>query len=55
MHIETSTPAKMNDTSRLISPDLMVANDEQCFRFYYHMYGSDVYRLNIYPRISKDH
>jgi hypothetical protein len=53
MHIETSSPAKLNDTSRLISPDLTVTDKEQCFRFYYHMYGSDVYRLNIYARISK--
>ena len=53
MHIETSLPAQWNDTSRLISPDLTVTNNEQCFRFYYHMYGSDVYRLNIYARISK--
>jgi hypothetical protein len=53
MHIEASLPAQWNDTSRLISPDLTVTNNEQCFRFYYHMYGSDVYRLNIYARISK--
>jgi len=53
MHIETSVPAKFNDTSRLISPDLTVTNTEQCFRFYYHMFGSDIYQLNIYARISE--
>ncbi len=53
LHIETSLPSKFNDTARLISPDLVVSNVEQCFRFYYHMYGSDVYRLNVYARISK--
>ena len=37
----------------LISPDVVVANDDQCFRFYYHMFGSNIYRLNIYARISK--
>ncbi|CAF4857321.1 unnamed protein product, partial [Rotaria sp. Silwood1] len=52
IYIETSTPAKFNDTTRLISPDLISTNDEQCFRFYYHMYGSDVYRLNVYARIN---
>ncbi|CAF1638602.1 unnamed protein product, partial [Rotaria sordida] len=52
IHIETSSPAKFNDTARLISPDLIVTNDEQCFRFYYHMFGSDVYRLNVYARIN---
>jgi hypothetical protein len=54
MHIETSVPAKFNDTSRLISPDLIVTNNEQCFRFYYHMFGPDVYQLNVYARISMD-
>jgi hypothetical protein len=53
IHIESSSPAKLNDTSRLISPDLFVNNTDQCFRFYYHMYGSDVYKLNIYARISE--
>ncbi|CAF0847412.1 unnamed protein product, partial [Rotaria sordida] len=52
IYIETSLPAKFNDTARLISPDLIATNDEQCFRFYYHMYGSDVYRLNVYARIN---
>lgn len=55
IYIETSSPAKPNDTARLISPDLTATDDETCFRFYYHMYGSDVYRLNIYARISKFH
>ena len=53
MHIDASGPAKLNDTSRLISPDLVVKNQDECFRFYYHMYGSDIYQLNIYARISK--
>ena len=52
IYIETSSPAKFNDTARLVSPDLVVTDQEQCFRFYYHMFGSDVYRLNIYARIS---
>ncbi|UJR31098.1 hypothetical protein I4U23_018606, partial [Adineta vaga] len=52
IYIETSSPAQFNDTARLISPDLIVVNDDQCFRFYYHMFGSDVYRLNVYARIN---
>lgn len=51
-HIESSYPAQFNDASRLISPNLIVTNDEQCFRFYYHMFGADVYQLNIYALIS---
>jgi hypothetical protein len=53
IYIETSAPAKPNDTARLVSPDLVVADEETCFRFYYHMYGSDIYRLNVYARISR--
>ena len=53
IYIETSLPAKPNDTARLISPDLLVADQESCFRFYYHMFGSDIYRLNVYAQISK--
>ena len=53
MYIEASYPAKPNDTARLISPDVTVTDEETCFRFYYHMFGSSIYRLNIYARISK--
>ncbi|CAF0718676.1 unnamed protein product [Adineta steineri] len=52
IYIEASSPAKMNDTARLISPDVVATNEEQCFRFYYHMFGADTYRLNIYARIN---
>jgi hypothetical protein len=52
IYIETSAPAKPNGTARLISPDLLVTNEETCFRFYYHMFGSHIYRLNVYARIS---
>ena len=52
IYIETSIPARPNDTARLISPDLIVADQESCFRFYYHMFGSDIYRLNVYSQIS---
>ncbi|CAF1593620.1 unnamed protein product, partial [Adineta ricciae] len=52
IYIESSSPAKPNDTARLISPDLIASTEQQCFRFYYHMFGSDVYRLNIYSRIN---
>ena len=53
IYIETSSPAKPNDTARLVSPDLIATDDETCFRFYYHMFGSDIYRLNVYSRISE--
>ncbi|CAF4949449.1 unnamed protein product, partial [Rotaria magnacalcarata] len=52
IYIETSVPSKQNDTARLISPDFVTTNEDTCFRFYYHMFGSDVYRLNIYARIN---
>ncbi|CAF3694948.1 unnamed protein product, partial [Didymodactylos carnosus] len=52
IYIETSVPAKPNDTARLISPDLVVTADRYCFRFYYHMFGADIYRLNVYTRYN---
>ncbi|CAF3418653.1 unnamed protein product [Rotaria socialis] len=52
MYFKTNPSAKFNDTTRLISPDLISTNDEKCFRFYYRMYGSNIYQLNIYARIN---
>ncbi|CAF3933397.1 unnamed protein product [Rotaria magnacalcarata] len=52
MYFKTNSSVKLNDTARLISPDLISTNDEKCFRFYYRMHGSNIYQLNIYARIN---
>ena len=46
LFMEASSPRKFNDTARLLSPS--IAPGDYCFRFYYYMYGSDVYQLNAY-------
>jgi hypothetical protein len=53
IYLESSSPAKFNDTVRLVSPNVIVMDKETCFRFYYHMFGSSIYRLNVYARISE--
>ena len=46
--IEASAPQKPNDTARLLSTRLVVNSNGGCFKFFYHMYGSNIYKLNIY-------
>lgn len=50
MYIETSTPRVPGDVARLISPSFppVAGGGETCARFYYHMYGSTIGRLNVY-------
>jgi hypothetical protein len=48
IYLEASSPQKPNDKARLLSPSLNINSNGGCFKFYYHMYGSNIYRLNIY-------
>jgi len=53
MYIETSAPQTEGEIARIISPNQRAipetsgAND-YCLSFYYHMYGTDTGRLNVY-------
>lgn len=48
IYIETSSPRRNNDKAILT---LTGANSKSvCFSFYYHMYGTNINRLNIYNR-----
>ncbi|XP_033751988.1 MAM and LDL-receptor class A domain-containing protein 1-like [Pecten maximus] len=47
MFIESSNPRKMNDTARLVSASVP-SGSQQCLSFWYHMYGPNINRLNIY-------
>lgn len=49
-YIETSSPQKQNDSARILSPNLNIDQSGVCFKFFYYMYGSDVYRLNVYAK-----
>ncbi len=46
IYIESSAPAKPNDTARIISEHLVVG--QGCFSLWYHMYGPDIGSLIIY-------
>lgn len=47
--IETSSPRRMGDRSRIYSPVFQRSNSGRCrMRFFYHMYGVNVNALNIY-------
>ena len=54
MYIETSSPRKANETSRLSSVVFRPSgpNDSCYLRFWYHMFGQDVDSLNINFRTS---
>lgn len=50
MYIETSSPRHPNDTARLVSPNVQISNQARCLKFWYHMYGAHINRLNVYLR-----
>jgi hypothetical protein len=53
--INANSPRKVNDTARLISPTVKLNKlTGGCFKFFYHMYGSDIYKLNLYMQINND-
>ncbi|XP_052247429.1 MAM and LDL-receptor class A domain-containing protein 1-like [Dreissena polymorpha] len=46
---ESSAPRNLFDTAWIKSPTIEVTSDPvHCFRFWYHMYGSSIGRLNVY-------
>jgi len=46
--IEASPPQKQNDAARLISQSINIGINGGCFKFFYHMFGANIYKLNIY-------
>jgi len=50
VYIETSSPAKVNDTAMLYNDQISDVTD-QCMSFWYHMYGPHVGALNIYLQV----
>ena len=48
MYIETSSPRSYGDKAKLLfSPPSAVSGNFSCLRFYYHMYGATIHRLNV--------
>ena len=48
MFIETSSPRNVGDKAHLVSTVFNKTSGGRCFRFWYHMYGASIGRLNIY-------
>ena len=48
IYIETSSPRTRNQKARLISP--LQPAGTSCLTFYYHMYGANINRLNVYVK-----
>ena len=53
-YIEVSSPRKLGDKARIISPDYQPSTKPQCFNFYYHMWGSHIGTLNVYSQANND-
>ena len=53
MYIETSSPRSYGDKANLSysPPDLLIGK-ASCLRFYYHMYGATINRLNVFNGYS---
>lgn len=49
IYIETSNPAKVNQSAQLLSP---LIRGPKCFRFFYHMYGRHIGRLDVLLQIE---
>eukprot|EP00795_Rhopilema_esculentum_P012712 gene12712-3431_t len=53
LFIESSSPRVVGDTAHLVSTVFnRTAGSGRCFTFWYHMYGTDIGRLNIYVNTS---
>ena len=49
MFIETSSPRSYGDKAKLLfSPPRSVIGKFSCLKFYYHMYGTSINRLNVF-------
>ncbi|XP_074051330.1 MAM and LDL-receptor class A domain-containing protein 1 [Macrotis lagotis] len=52
LYIESSEPQIFQNKAVLLSPVLNSTNNKSCiFRFHYHMFGKQIYRLVIYQRV----
>ena len=49
-YIKTQSPVVFNDSARLISPTVSTGSTGICLKFFYHMFGTSINRLNIYAR-----
>ena len=53
MYIETSSPRSYGDKAILsFSPPGLIIGKLSCLKFYYHMYGATINRLNVFNGYS---
>ena len=53
MYIETSSPRSYGDKAILsLSPPELLIGRVSCLKFYYHMYGATINRLNVFNGYS---
>ena len=48
MYIEASSPRRAGDKARMSKQYSGLASTGSCLQFWYHMFGSDTGRLNLY-------
>ena len=54
IYTEASSPRKIGDKARLISPQyLPKSNGQECVTFWFHMHGANIGSLNVYIRQSQ--
>ncbi len=49
-YIKTLPPVVFNDSARIVSPSVNTGSNGLCFKFFYHMFGTNVNKLNIYAK-----
>lgn len=52
LFLESSSPARPGQKTRLVSELFNSTGSGHCFLFFYHMYGQDIGTLNIYVNSS---
>lgn len=47
MFIEASSPRKIGEKARLVSPKFTPSSTTRCLQFWYHMYGANIGSLRV--------
>ena len=48
MYIDASYPNTQGHKARLVSQDLQITSSPKCLKFWFHLYGRSIGRLNVY-------
>jgi hypothetical protein len=50
MYIDASYPNAKGHKARLVSQDLQSSSSSKCLKFWYHLYGASIGKLNVYVK-----